>query len=427
LDLKKLKILLDSNTFVHLLGSGDRTALAILAQLNSGLLEFMRSPPSTTDEELKGIRSFELVKKEGEIERIEIRSDSVDAQIGFGYRMDDVRMVAKQIYGRDPKDEQELDDVAYIFVQKIFIELQESSLFVTNNEFTVKKRGWFETHFPGGPLYIVSSEEAAMYIDYFFKKNDHFFLNPYLGLEGSRYWYWLSMRLKLPHFNVGDQMLDAMAYRFCYCLMALDQIALQYYSGPNNDTLDRTLYHFDHLVTLITGIFDNLALKTDSKLGINFQNPIRVSLSNLSGHEFLKEIRDKNHILRDHLTAYMNFIMLIYSFRELVIHREGLAKTTFEYRGEDARWRANVVKLDEKQVNKILECRNWGDPSSWGVFARFLEPYEFSIKAIRVLMEFVDKYLDILGEPSFVDAQKTRKEDPFTKDLLDFEKYHLGF
>ena len=123
----------------------------------------------------------------------------------------------------------------------------------------------------------------------------------------------------------------------------------------------------------------------------------------------------------------MNFIMLIYSFRDLVVHREGLAKTSFEYRGEDARWRVNVVKLDKNQIDKVEECHRWGNPSNWGVFATFLEPFAFSVTALRVLMEFVDKYLGLLGQPSFVEAQRTRKEDPFTKDLLDFEKYHLGF
>ncbi len=426
-DFKKLKVLLDSKTFADLLKSQDRVALAILAQGNSRLLEFIRSPSAPSNDELKKIRTFELLRKEAEIEGIEIRSAKVDAQILFGYRMDDIKVVAREVYSGDPKNDEDLDDVVYVFVQKVFNELQESDLFITNNKSILKKRGWLETHFPGGPLNIVSLEEASMYIDHFFKKNDHYFLNPYMGLEGSWYWYWLSMRLKLPRYNVGDQMLDAMAYRFCYCLRALDQIALQYYSGPSNDTLDRTLYHFNYLIALITGVFDNLALKTNSQLGVNFRNLPRVSLSNVSGDDFLKEIKSKNQTLRDHISAYMNFIMLIYSFRDLVIHREGLSKTSFEYRGEDARWRANVVKLDVKQIDKIQECRRWGNPSNWGVFASFLEPFEFSVTALRVLMEFADKYLELLGQPSFVEAQKTKKEDPFTKDLLDFEKYHLGF
>jgi hypothetical protein len=426
-EFKKLKVLLDSKTFGDLLKSGDRVALALLAQANSGLLEFIRSPSATSNNELEKIRSFELHRKEAEIEGIEIRSDKYASKILFGYKMEDIKMIAKEIYGGNPMSDEELENVVYVFVQKVFIELHESDLFITNNKSLLKKRDWLETHFPGGPLYIVSLEEGSMFIDYFFKKNDHYFLNPYMGLQGSWYWYWLSMRLKLTRYNVGDQMLDAMAYRFCYCLMALDQIALQFYSGPSNDTKDRTVYHFNYLITLITGVFDNLALKTNSSLGINIENLPRVSLSNVSGLDFLKEIRSKNNSLRDHIAAYMNFIMLIYSFRDLVVHREGLAKTSFEYRGEDARWRVNVVKLDKNQIYKVEECHRWGNPSNWGVFATFLEPFAFSVTALTVLMEFVDEYLGLLGQPSFVEAQRTRKEDPFTKDLLDFEKYHLGF
>jgi len=426
-DSKKLNILLDSKTFDNLLKNDNRLAIAILEHYDSRLLEFIRTPFDSAYKELKRIDTFQLMRRDSEIESIEIHSAKENAQMHFGYGMNDIKTVSKEIYSRDPLDDEELDRIVLIFVQKVFNELHRSDVYITNDKVILGKRGWFEEHFPGGPLNIVSVDEASMFIDYYFKNNDYYFLNPHMRLRGTWYWYWLSTRLKLPHYNVGDPMLDAMSYRFSYCLMALDEIAVQFYEGPNNDTLNRTLYHFDHLIALATGIFDNLAMKTDSLLGINTQNLTRISLSNISGADFLKEVKSKDPTLREHISDYMIFIMLIYSFRDLVIHREGLAKTLFEYRGEDARWRANVVKLSEKQVTRLEECRRWGIPSLWGAFMNFLEPYQFSQMSLKVLMIFVDKYLELLGQPSFIDGQKMKKEDPFTRDLVDFEKYHLGF
>src|SRR5450759_2745183 len=147
------------------------------------------------------------------------------------------------------------------------------------------------------------------------------------------------MRLKLPHYNVGDPMIDALSLRFQYILMALDEIGIQFYSGTGNDTMDNTLYHFNYLISLITGIFDNLALKTNSHLAINFVDLRKVCINNNSGREFLREIRNKNQGLRDHISVYMDFINLIYEFRELVVHREGLSSTAFE--NMDEHWKAN--------------------------------------------------------------------------------------
>ena len=148
------------------------------------------------------------------------------------------------------------------------------------------------------------------FLDLFFKfKGKYYLRNNWILNKG--YWYWLSMRLKLPHYNVGDKMIDALAYRFYYVLIALDEIGIQFYLGVDNDTMDNTLYHFNYLISLITGMFDNLALKTNSYLNINFLDFRKVSLSNKSGRSFLRQIRDKRVDIRNHISDYMNFINLI--------------------------------------------------------------------------------------------------------------------
>jgi hypothetical protein len=87
-------------------------------------------------------------------------------------------------------------------------------------------------------------------------------------------WYWYSFRTKVPFFHVGvtinEPYLDAFSSRFINILMSIDEIGIQYYSGVNNDTLDDTMYHFNYFITLISGIFDALALTTKDKYELTF-------------------------------------------------------------------------------------------------------------------------------------------------------------
>ena len=284
----------------------------------------------------------------------------------------------------------------------------------------------------------MSVEEAALFIDLFFKKNEKYFASSRYTLNKGL-WYWLSTRLKLAHYNVGtppvgDPMLDALAYRFYYALMALDEMGIQYFLGANNDTKDNTLYHFNYLITLITGIFDNLALKTNTQLGINYTDLRKVSINNKSGRDFLKEVKNKRPDIRDHIHSYVVFISLIYLFRELVVHREGLSKTGFDYRSRDGNWRANFIKVSAEIKRKLKACGdkagNYDPFTKWGFYESgtqyFLDPYNFSLEAIKKLSEFIEKYLEFLGYNSFIKTQE-QKDDDFTKTMKFFEKYHLGF
>jgi len=429
---KKIQVYIDSKTFDELLTSQDRLATAILRHCDSECLVFVRSPLETKHKELKQIAEYRLSIKESEIKSIEFEQADFSKRSLFHYRMQDIRKIAEKIYGRDRITQTELDMILSVFIQAVFNRFEKSNIYVTNDKILLKNRLWFESHSPGGPLNIMSVEEAAIFLDLFFKKNGNYFASSRYHLNKG-FWYWLSMRLKLPHFNVGDPMMDALAFRFYYALMALDEIGIQFYLGTDNDTMDNTLYHFNYLISLITGIFDNLALKTNTHLGIDFSDLRKVSLSNKSGKEFLREVRKKNKAIRDHISSYMNFIQLIYTFRETVVHREGLAKVRFEYVGKNIRWRANFTQLSEEQKDYIRLCgdiKSEFDPfTQWGVYVAtnvFLEPYHFSLKTIAMLMKFVDEYLQLLGYSSFIETQKQKDED-FTHTLNLFERCHLGF
>ena len=432
-DAKKIRVFLDSNTFNDLLNQKDRLAIAIL-NYDSECLDFVSSPLDTTYNELENIVKYELILDDNsEIKSIKITQKESGTEMVFGYRMDNIQSIAQKIYQKDKISKNELNRIITVFIQAVFNTFEKSNIYITNDKVLLRNRLWFESHFPGYPLNIMSVEEASVFLDLFFKKKGEYYASGrYLLNKG--YWYWLSMRLKIPHYNVGDTMINALAYRLYYALMALDEMGIQYYLGVDNDTMDNSLYHFNYLISLITGIFDNLALKTNTCLGINFPDLRKVSLSNKSGREFLREVRDKNAKIRNHINYYVNFIRLIYSFRELVIHREGLPKSGFEYNDEDVRWKANFIKISEQIKEDIKHCGDVNseyDPfSNWGVYQAhtdlFLDPYHFSIRAIAMLVKFVDKYLELIDYPSFIETQKQKDED-FTRTLKFFEKYHLGF
>ena len=434
-NIEKVKVLLDTNSFNLWITEANRLARAILGHYDSDVINFVRTPRMTTSEELQRVPEygFEL-DANAWIRGLSItRTDSAQS-IHFGYRKEDILEIAKVIFAKADITDQEFERILLVFVQATLsmVNREPANIFITGDSLLLTKRLWFESHFPGGILNIMSLEEATVFLDLFLKKKGKYLMSAHFSLNKG-YWYLLSMRLKLPHYNVGDLMIDALSQRFEFVLMALDEIGIQFYSGTNNDTMDNALYHFNYLITLTTGIFDNLALKTNSELGINFADLRKVCINNNGGREFLREIRSRNQTLRDHISNYMTFINLVYELRELIVHREGLAHIAFENRG-DNHWRANLITINEHVRERLRTC---GDvPSEFDPFTLWgfcqlhdfllLEPYHFALEATRKLRAFVDRYLELLGSPSFIASARTRGDD-FADTLNRFERGHLGF
>ena len=443
---EKIHIHIDSKTFEKLLLKSDRLAIAILNYYNTNYLEFVRSPFETMHDELKNIAEYELMMGDNsEIEVVAIEYGEHKRKISFNYSKKDILAIAKHIYNKERVSKEELATITTTFIQAVFNleemahmghfpEVAKPGIYITNDETLLENRMWFESHFPGGHLNIMSVSEASIFLDIFFKKNAMYCTSCDYYLNKG-FWYWLSMRSKIPHYNVGDTIIDALASKLCYALMALDEITIQFYSGVDNDTMDNTLYHFNYLLSLIAGIFDNLALKTNEHLGINFENKMKVSLSNNGGKDFLRKIKEKNPVLRDHIIDYSNYIKLIYELRHLVVHNEGFSKTRFDNVNIDG-WKANFINIQEQHCRQIKSLKDiaseFNPVSKWGIYEMneigyfYLEPHYFSIQAITMLVEFVDKYLVLIDYSSFVDDQKTDGTE-FAKTIGTFEKYHLGF
>ena len=82
----------------------------------------------------------------------------------------------------------------------------------------------------------------------------------------------------------------------------------------------------------------------------------------------------------------------------------------------------------------IKNCGNkkseYDNISKWGVHEQgkdiCLEPYHFSIEVLSMLIHFVDKYLDLLHDSSFIEEQK-QINSGFYLTIKSFEESHLGF
>jgi hypothetical protein len=435
---QRVQVLLDTNSYNSFIAQGNRNAIAIMGYFDSEFIQFVRTPIFTSSEHLQTIPeyAFEL-DADGWIRGISVSRINQSQKMSFGYKKETLFQIAQIVYEKHEITDEEFEKILLVFIQAIFSETRTFheeiiSIFITNEPVLLKKRLWFESHFPGRALNIMSLDEATIFLDLFHKKTGKYLMSTHWSLNKG-YWYLLSMRQKIPHYNVGDPMIDALSKRFEFCLMALDEMGIQFFSGANNDTMDNTLYHFNYLISLITGIFDNLALKTNTQLGINYTDLRKVCINNNGGKEFLREVRSRNQELRDHISSYMNFINLIYEFRELVVHREGLAHTGFEDYG-DLRWKANFITVNANIGDRIRTCGDMPsefDPYTvWGYYNLhdflLLEPYHFALEVVMKLTSFVDKYLELLGYPLFIESARTRG-DEFANTLNQFERGHLGF
>lgn len=431
----KLGLNLDSFTFQKRIQDGDRLALAILEHSKSKLLEVVHSPKFSTMPlplELSRIPEYSLIHEEKEIKEIVIAKPESKSKtnIAFGHNKSKIASVSKIIWKRDATDE-EMEQVIPIFVHASINLFDGNGIYVTDNPKILKNRLWLESQFYRTNLNIMTPEEAGYFLDLFFKYNGEYKITGNLVFNKGLL-YWTSTRVKLPRFHVGSTFISALAKRFDYALRTLDEIGKQYYLGTNNDTMDETLYYFDYLISLMTGIFDNLALETEAKFNINYQPQIRISLSNKNGKDFLEKVEATNPSIRDHIRNNDCFIRLIYSFREKVLHREGTPHMSFENWDRNAKWSANLIKISKEQLNEINQCGDanlsYDSFTKWGVYQLhkkiFITPYYFSMQCLESLIKFIDRYLELLGHPLFRPTTKVTGNSLNNLDL--FEKYHLG-
>jgi len=438
---KKLKILIDSNSFENLLSKEDTNTKTLLKYAyktpKDYPFQFIRSPLDTKYEELNDIPEFiKMYDDNGNLFGIK----TATSERFFPYQMRAIEEIRKEVFKKATLSNAEKEAIFLVFVQAVLNFFDESSIFITSNKRLLKNRLWFESHYPGKILNIVTVEEAKETMDLFAKYNGKYFISGnYLCNKGG--WYWLSFRSKVPNFHVGDSFLDAFSTRFVYLLKTIDEIGFQYYLGVNNDTLEDMQYYFNYFTVLTSGIFDSLALATKDTYKLCFKSdsiPSRISLEPKAGKDFLRVLREENRSLREHINRYVDFINLIYKLRESIVHREIPQGMDFEYREYDEKWKCNFIEISEdiqRQIHQNGDKQQEYDPvSCWGIYnisnEYRLEPFRFVKSATKVLIEFSNEYLRLLGYKDFFEELKGKDDDSSTGFLYSIERFkdgRLGF
>lgn len=440
---KQIIILLDSDSLNVELEKRNRDLIALLDYTDINQFIFIRSPSSAKNDLTTKISEYELFLPENyetkprAIGSLTIQGRENSMVFPFGYKMAYIPAHAKDIYGKEDVDESQYNAVKQILIQATFSQLAAHSsnktqtfLFFTENKDLLKKRLPLEHQF-GFPLNIMTLKEGVQFLDLVLKRNEQYLLRGHFYINKG-YWYWLSLRLKVPHLSKFTPISTAISYRAEYSLMALDEMGIQFYKGVNNDTKDNSLYHFNYLITLISGIFDNLALITDQDLQISHKDIRQIGLSKSGSKPFLKEIRERRPDIRKHINNYVDFINLIYSFREDVVHRAGLPSVVFHDSSYKHGWNAQFIKISEEIARMIELCgdgkRDFDKFSEWGVYKSgnvfFVTPYILGISLVRTILQFTDIYLDLLGYPLSSDVLKSDQD--LDKHLKIFEIYRLG-
>lgn len=430
----RLRVLFDSSTIDNLLTLNGRSK-ALLSYQNSQFLDFIRSPESVENKVLQRIVAIKKkYNPDGSLHAIEIAREKSVAKYAFFYRKEVIEKIGEIVCKKEELNEDEKKAIELVFIHAALNGDNGLNILVTSDDFLLKNRLWFEAHFPGGTLNIMTMDEATEIVDLFLKYRGSYSISCNYTVNKG-YWYWLSFRTKIPFYHVGDSILDALAQRFVFLLMNVDEMGFQYYSGVSNDTMDNTIYHFNYLISLVTGIFDSLAIRTFNQYKLVFKGsniPSRISLRNDIGRNFLRALKEVNLDLRKHIHDCVHFVKVIYLLRERVLHREGLQQACFEYRGEDEKWKANFIRIPMEIVYYLKQSRdikeNYEPWTKFGVYGSdFLEPYKFAKSSALLLSKFCNKYLQLLGFSNFIEEMKKNKlEDDFVSTIMLFEEDNLG-
>ncbi len=418
-----LRMVLDTISIAHAVQRRTSDAASMLQYYREDtrhLFRFLRWPTGSIFGVLGQIPEFEMViGPTGYPTALQVNTESGRGRSGFGYDPQMIVGLARFVFNTQSPTAQQTQRVLTVFVQRDLTMHWGYDFFVTEDVDLLTQRFLLQ---PQQDILIVTVREAMEIMDLYAKSRGAYFISSYYPCESSWFYYWCLFRARVPYYNVSNDILSAFASRFVYVLMSLDKMGIQYYSGANNDTMEETAYNFNYFVSLVSGIFDALAIYTRERLQLRFSGdniPSRTSLSRTSGRDFLRALRQSDPGLGQHVDNYSDFIRLIYDMRDTVIHREGLQRMGFEYDGQNGeRWVANFIEVSNQIGLTIRRCGDRNVPydliTEWGVYpARagispafcFIAPFRFAKAATTKLAEFSNKYLELLGFSSFAPSR----------------------
>lgn len=434
-----LGVLVDTTSLDALLCADDEDAKTLLDHQMAKHFRFVRSPTMTEHAALERIDCFSIHEEEGgKASAVTVPLENGEAIYDLPWQKEVIEHLAQVLdVGRKTADSDH-EMALLVLVAAALSKSRDTYLLVTAHEGLLHQRLWLESHIPGVPINIATVGEAKEILDLYAKGlgKYHVCANRYCN---KGLWYWYSFRSKVPHFNVEEGIMTALANRLTNLLMSIDEMGFQYYAGVNKDTMRNTLYHFYYFIILVSGIFDSLAIKAKAHYDLHFSGdhyPSRTSLNPKPGHEFLKALREKNLVLCERIKQDEDFIKIIYTLREQVVHREMLRKTGFHMAGSDGKWKANFIWTDSSTVRSIGNCgdvpRAYDPISEWGVYEsgrnHFFDPFHFAKAAGKKLSEFVDRYLELLGYKNWAkEPDDSIQVARFRAELRGFRRNRLGY
>jgi hypothetical protein len=446
-DEKSLRILLDSDSLKS------ESAKGLINYPDNDIFEFVSLGYSKHH-----VMAQLLFNDKSETNRIVIdksnRASVYKENTLFGYKISDIKEIAKST---DIK----YDDLLLVYILKTFLNVSKGKkiILVTERKKLFNRLYWKKSGFPELPVYsILKPDEAKIFIDLYCKNSNKFIIAPSCYVNKGL-WYLYSLKTKVPNYQkiwsviiFGghdiplrvdlEENVDSLGDRIIDMLVAIDEIGANYYSGVDNDIKDAIIYHFNYFITLFTGVFDSLAWISKYRYQIKFDLIERMGLRINKQKEFLKLLFKTNYKIKNFLGKNSSLINLMYSPRNLVIHRKRLKG--LHVNNVDDNYDLNIIRIPEDFFVQIVglsreKGKNLGE---WGHFSLddnyFLEPYRFVKKITPILFDFVNEYLDLLDFDEYVRTKpslKKRLEENsasssyknFEKELDIFNKYRLGY
>lgn len=443
---RRLRILLDMPS----LKSSE--AMRLMAYDDNDLFEFIAIGKSPKDSELRIKKTPDGRISELVIDKTSSKIDPYQSHYGFFYLDRDMKALSK---GLDIK----LGDLMNLFFLSTLIVKDQDTILVTERKKLLNRR-WWDRSFSGIPRYaVLSPREAGIFVDLFCKRHGKYMAAPHYFL-GEWLWYWHSMKNKVKDYQLPwsvvvfatkteipnkrelMDMISALADRLVDMLTAVDEIGQQYYTGVNNNTQSKIIYHFNYWLTLYVGVLDNLALISQLRYQISFADVEKIGLSKSRNKGFLALVFQKNPRIDNFLTSSSNIINLTFDPRNVVIHRERLKPLVLDNRNEG--FYLNMVRISEDFFNRIIALsKDKGHKlSSWGHYKShndyYLEPYRFVKETTLVLIDFVNEYLRLLNfkeylkshpriENKIKESHKESTHQNYKKTKSLFEKLSLGY
>lgn len=497
---KKLRIYLDSESIANLLDNKDNDTKKLLNWIDTynqcisdsdnlpqeiwtNYAEFLRSPPDSSYDSLNNVKSYEFKSNEEDYHEFEIRY----GKHTFSHEMTELK--CKHLLNDVKSDMlKKITSLMINFYEFSIRETEESkisnrciipaltgclsentNLLVTTNKHLLKNRLKLEkslmdrsyfskyTLSSNYPLNIVNVAEVNEIIDLFLKYRNLYFFgiekfpfpvrfpsqNKIIEGIGKRdiifdeyNWYLTSFRTKIPYHHAKNGLFVSFGNRFIFLLMCIDEMGKLYYQGANENTQMGLLYNFNYFISLMTGIFDNLALMTKEKYNIS-KEKAKISLNPNRG-DLIVELKDKDLKLYNNIQDHVDFLKLIYDLRNEIVHSEMLDIAFLN--SKDIKSNALILN-DEifryflcypKKINKTKRLDFWGVKkiNVQGNEKYLIEPFNFSKKATKILIDFSNTYLKLLGNSNFIEEFMEKWKGSSNQHyywINDFEKFNLGY